>query len=210
MYFRINPDKIDFNYLDKVVKILSDGGIVIYPTDTVYAIGCAIQNQEGVERIARLKNMPLKKTNFSIVCHDFSHLSSFTKPISNPLFRIMKQVLPGPYTFILPAGNNLPKSFRENKKTIGIRVPDNRITTYLIKTLGQPLISSSIHDQDDEILEYYTEPEAIYENYRDKVDAMIDGGYGNIYPSTVIDFNGDTPIVVREGLGEISFLKNFG
>ncbi|MFN5182546.1 MAG: L-threonylcarbamoyladenylate synthase [Bacteroidota bacterium] len=207
MYLRLNPDKPDFNLLDKAVDSLLNGGVIIYPTDTVYALGCSVNNQFGVERIAKIKKIPIGKNNFSIVCHDLSHLSNYTKPIPNHLFRLLKKALPGPYTFILPAGNNLPKSFRDTKKTIGIRVPDNKIISYIVEKLGQPLISGSIHDNEDEILEYYTEPEAIYETYKDQIDLMVDGGYGNIHPSTVIDCTGEIPIILREGLGDISFLN---
>jgi tRNA threonylcarbamoyl adenosine modification protein (Sua5/YciO/YrdC/YwlC family) len=204
MFLRINPEKINYSELDKAVDCLRDGGVIIYPTDTVYAIGCDINNTKAFERVAKIKNIAPEKANFSIICHDLSHLSDFTKPISNQLFRTMKKALPGPFTFILPAGNNLPKVFKANKKTIGIRVPANEITTYIVKSLGNPLLSTSVHDSEDEILEYYTDPEALYEKYKDRVDLMVDGGYGNVYPSTVLDCSGDEIVVVREGLGDVN------
>lgn len=204
MFVRINPDKINFYELDKAVDCLKNGGVIIYPTDTVYAIGCDINNAKGFERVAKIKNIAPEKANFSIICSDLSHLADFTKPISNHLFRLMKKALPGPFTFILPAGNNLPKVFRANKKTIGIRVPDSEITQYIVERLGNPLLSTSVHDSDDEILEYYVDPETIYEKFKDLIDLMVDGGYGNIYPSTVLDCTGDEIIVVREGLGNLS------
>ncbi len=204
MYIRINPDKIDYVELEKAVDCLRNGGVIIYPTDTVYAIGCDINNTKGFERVAKMKNIHPDKANFSIICHDLSQLSDFTKPISNHLFRIMKKALPGPYTFILPAGNNLPKVFKSNKKTIGIRVPDNDITRHIVMQLGHPILSTSVHADEDEILEYYTDPESIYEEYKDRVDLMVDGGYGNIHPSTVLDCTEDEIVVVREGLGDVA------
>ncbi|MFN6037481.1 MAG: L-threonylcarbamoyladenylate synthase [Bacteroidota bacterium] len=209
MYLRINPEKIDYKSLDKSVSILQKGGLIIYPTDTVYAIGCLISNLQGAERLAKIKNVKLLKANFTVVCKDFSHLSNYTKPISNSLFRILKHALPGPYTFILPAGNNLPKVFRENKKSIGLRVPNNPIVSYLVEKCGEPLISSSLHDEHDEIMEYFTEPELIYESFKSKVDLMIDGGFGNIFPSTIVDCTGNEPVVLRKGLGDVSFLNSF-
>lgn len=206
MYLRINPENINYNELEKAVDCLRTGGVIIYPTDTVYAVGCDINNQKAFERVCRIKNIRPEKANFSIICHDLSHLSDYTKPISNHLFRKMKRVLPGPYTFILPAGSRLPKIFRSGKKTIGIRVPDNPITREMVRMLGNPVLSTSVHDSEDEVLEYYTDPETIYENYREKIDLMIDGGYGNIYPSTVLDCTANEIIVVREGLGEVAAL----
>lgn len=201
MYLRIDPEKIDERLLDTAVSCLQEGGVIIYPTDTVYAFGCHIENVKGIERIARIKKVVLEKSNFSMVCNDLSLLADFTKPISNSLFRLMKKNLPGPFTFILPAGNKLPKTFREKKKTIGIRVPDNSIARYLVERLGLPLISASVHTNEDEVLEYYTEPEVLYEQNKHLVDLMIDGGYGNLVPSTIVDCCGDEVKIVREGLG---------
>ena len=201
MFKRINPDKLDAHVLDEIVEFLKEGAVIIYPTDTVYAMGCHIENSKGIERIAKLKNIHPDKADFSIVCHDLSHLSDYTKPISNSLFRVMKKNLPGPFTFILPAGNKLPKSFKATKKTIGIRVPDNSIARYMVEKLGAPLISASVHASEDEILEYYTEPEDIYQQFSDKIDAMVDGGYGQLVPSTVLDCTGEMIQVVRQGLG---------
>ena len=202
MYIRINPDKIDYNELEKAVDCLRNDGVIIYPTDTVYAIGCTINNTKGFERIAKIKKLKPEKTNFSIICHSLSQLSDFTKPISNQLFRIMKKALPGPYTFILPVCSNLPKNFKSTKKTIGIRVPNNKIITHIISQLGTPLVSASVHDDEDEVLEYYTNPESIFENFKTQIELMVDGGYGNIYPSTVLDCSGEEILVIRKGLGE--------
>jgi tRNA threonylcarbamoyl adenosine modification protein (Sua5/YciO/YrdC/YwlC family) len=202
MFLRINPDKIDYHELEKAVTCLQSDGVIIYPTDTVYAMGCNINNTKGFERVCKIKNIRPEKANFSIICHDLSHLSDYTKPISNSLFRIMKRALPGPYTFILPAGANVPKIFKTNKKTIGIRVPDNLIVREIVRLLGHPLLSTSVHDDDDAVLEYYTDPETIYGNFKQKIELMVDGGYGNIFPSTVLDCTGDEIIVVRQGLGE--------
>lgn len=206
MLLRINADKIDFGQIERAVDCLKNGGVIVYPTDTVYALGCELSNAKGFERIARIKNIKPEKANFSIICHDLSHLADFTKPISNQLFRVMKKALPGPYTFILPSGSKVPRIFSSSKKTIGLRVPANNITREIVKSLGSPLISTSVHDDEDEVLEYYTDPETIYENYKDKVDAMVDGGYGNIYPSTVLDCTGDEITVLRAGAGETEHL----
>lgn len=200
MLLRINEDKPNFEEIALVVECLRDGGIVIYPTDTVYGMGCDIYKQRAVERVCKIKNIVPEKANFSFICSDLSHLADFTKPISTPIYKLMRKSLPGPFTFILEANNNVPKLFKSAKKTVGIRVPDNKICTEIVKMLGNPIMSTSIHD-DDEIIEYTTDPELIYEKYKDTVDIVIAGGYGNTEPSTVLDCSDGSVTIVRQGLG---------
>ncbi|SFD79489.1 L-threonylcarbamoyladenylate synthase [Thermophagus xiamenensis] len=201
MLIRIHPDNPNAREIEKVVGILRDGGIVIYPTDTVYGLGCDINNTKALERISRIKGINPRKDHLSIICHDLSHLSDFTKPLNNSTFKILKKNLPGPFTFILPANNNVPKFFKSNKKTIGLRIPDNAIIREIVRKLGNPILSTSIKDEDD-IIEYTTDPELIHEKYQDLVDAVIDGGYGGNIASTVVDCTNDLEYkVVREGKG---------
>ncbi|OYU84549.1 MAG: threonylcarbamoyl-AMP synthase [Flavobacterium sp. BFFFF2] len=188
----------------KVVKCLKDGGLIIYPTDTVYGLGCDITNSKALERIARLKGVKLEKANFSFICSDLSNLSDYVKQIDTATFKILRRALPGPYTFILPGNNDLPKDFRK-KKTVGIRVPNNPIVIELVKLLGNPIVSTSIHDE-DELLEYSTDPELIFEKWQQIVDMVVDGGYGDNTPSTVIDLSGQEPVVIREGKGSLDIL----
>ncbi len=192
-----NPNPRDIR---NIVDVLHDGGIIIYPTDTVYGLGCDITNSKAVEQVARFKGIKIEKANFSFICSDLSHLSDFTKPISNTTFKLMKKNLPGPFTFILEANNNVPKYFKGKKKTVGIRIPDNNIIREIVRELGNPILSTSIRDE-DEILEYTTDPELIYEKYKDIADIVIDGGYGELTPSTVVDCTGSTPEIVRQGKG---------
>ena len=187
--------------IENIVKILKKGGLIIYPTDTVYGLGCDITNTKALEKVAKLKGQKLSKSNFSFICNDLSNLSDYVKQIDTTTFKILKRNLPGPYTFILPGNNNLPKAFKK-KNTVGIRVPDNNIALELVKQLGNPIISTSIHDE-DEVLEYTTDPELILEKWDNLVDLVIDGGYGDNQPSTVIDLSGDMPIIVREGKGDL-------
>ncbi|NQX82722.1 MAG: threonylcarbamoyl-AMP synthase [Flavobacteriaceae bacterium] len=201
---KIYPENPNPKEIGKAVKILERGGLVIYPTDTVYGIGCDISNNKALEKLARLKGIKLEKANFSFICNDLSHLSDYIKQIDTSTFKILKKTLPGPYTFILPGGKNLPKVFK-NKKTVGIRVPDNNIIRELVKALGKPIVSTSIRDE-DEVVEYTTDPELIYEKWGSKVDLVIDGGYGDNYASTIIDLTGDEPELVRQGKGSIDFL----
>ena len=207
MLLRLNDKNINSATIDLIVKCLKDGGVIIYPTDSVYALGGDITNAKAVEKICKLKGIKPDKSNFSFVCSDLSHLSEYTKPIPNHVFRIMKKALPGPYTFILEAGNTVPKLLKQNKKTVGIRVPDNNICREIVRSLGNPIISTSLHDTSDDILEYFSDPEMIHQQYENQVDLVIDGGFGNIYPSTVIDCSGDEIVVLREGLGTLDVLS---
>jgi tRNA threonylcarbamoyl adenosine modification protein (Sua5/YciO/YrdC/YwlC family) len=194
-----NPNPRD---ILKVVEVLQQGGIIIYPTDTVYGMGCDITHPKAVERVARLKGINIEKSNFSFICSDLSHLSVYARPISNQVFKIIKKNIPGPFTFILEASSNVPKYFKGKKKTVGIRVPDNNIIREIIRELGNPILSTSIHD-DDEILEYTTDPELIYEKFKDVTDLVIDGGFGELIPSTVVDFTSSTPVIIRQGKGHL-------
>ena len=199
--FNENPNPRDIR---QIVEVLRNGGIIIYPTDTVYGMGCDITNSKAVEKVARIKGVKVEKANFSFICSDFSHLSDYTKPISSFVFKLMKKNLPGPFTFILDANNYVPKYFKGKKKTVGIRVPDNNIIRDIVAELGNPILSTSIHDE-DEILEYTTDPELIYEKYKDLVEVVIDGGYGELIPSTVVDCTNDDVEVLREGKGFLEY-----
>jgi len=194
-----NPKEIE-----KVVNVLKNGGLIIYPTDTVYGLGCDICNNKALEKIAKLKNVRLDKADFSFICYDLSNLSIYVKQIDTPTYKILKRALPGPYTFILKGSNNLPKAFKK-KKTVGIRIPDNNIIREIVKELGNPIITSSIRD-DDDVIEYTTDPELIYEKWGSKVDLVIDGGYGDNYPSSIIDLTKDEIEIVREGKGDIDII----
>ena len=194
-----NPDQ---KVVQKVVELLQYGGVIIYPTDTVYGIGCDITKARAVERVARIKGIRPEKARFSFICSDLSHLSDFANHVDNTTFKLMKSFLPGPYTFILNASTHVPKSIKQKRKTVGIRIPDNNIILEIVRQLGNPILTTSLKE-DDQILEYPTDPELIYEEYRDLVDVVIDGGYGGLIPSTIIDCSGDEPEVIREGLGEV-------
>lgn len=200
-FIKIYEDKPSEAAIKKVAEVLRNGGLVIYPTDTVYGIGCDITNSRALERLAKLKDIKLEKANFSFVCSSLSNLSDYVRQIDTSTFKILKRALPGPYTFILPGNNDLPKEFRK-KKTVGIRVPDNNIVRQIVEVLGNPIVSSSIHDE-DEVIEYSTDPELIFEKWQNKVDLVIDGGYGENVPSTIIDLTGYEPVVVREGKGDV-------
>tara|TARA_B110000467_G_scaffold158115_1_gene173802 strand:- start:258 stop:878 length:621 start_codon:yes stop_codon:yes gene_type:complete len=205
MLLRIHPDNPQEKLIKQVAECLLDGGIIIYPTDTVYGIGCDIFKHKAVEKIARLRDVNIKKHNFSFICSDLSHLSDFTKPMDRSTYRLMKKALPGPFTFILEANNTIPKLFKNNKKTVGIRVPEHHIPRDIVQILGNPILTTSIHD-DDSIVEYSTDPELIYEKYQNQVDIVIDGGYGNIVPSTIVDCSHGDIEIIRQGLGDLSGL----
>jgi len=200
-FVRIYKENPNPKEIGKVVEILKRGGLIIYPTDTVYGLGCDITNVKALERIARIKGVKLEKSNFSFICHDLSNLSDYVKQIDTSTFKILKRALPGPYTFILPGSKSLPNPFKK-KKTVGIRVPDNNIALEIVKQLGNPIISTSIHDE-DEVLEYTTDPELILEKWDNLVDLVINGGYGDNEASTVIDLSQGEPVVIREGKGNL-------
>ena len=203
-FIKIYQDKPSEAAIKKVVDVLKDGGLIIYPTDTVYGLGCDITNSRALEKIAKIKRIKLEKANFSFVCSDLSNLSDYVKQIDTSTFKILKRALPGPYTSILPGNNDLPKEFRK-KKTVGIRVPDNNIAREIVKLLGNPIVSTSIHDEDD-VIEYSTDPELIFEIWNNKVDLVIDGGYGDNVASTIIDLTNYEPEVIREGKGSLDIL----
>jgi tRNA threonylcarbamoyl adenosine modification protein (Sua5/YciO/YrdC/YwlC family) len=202
MMVKIYPKNPSPERIREVVQVLSRDGVVIFPTDTIYAIGCSIYSPKAIEKVARLKGINPKTANFSFLCRDLSQIADFTRPFSNDVYKLMRRSLPGPYTFILNAGNNLPKILGYKKKTVGIRIPENDILLEIIQELGHPLMSTSVHD-DDEVLEYLTDPELIHERYENRVDLVVDGGYGDNTPSTIIDCTGEEILMVREGKGEI-------
>lgn len=206
MLIRLNYDQPQEKSVQQIVDCLKNDGIIIYPTDTVYSLGCNMMSQKAVEKLCKLKNIKPEKANFSFVCSDLSHLANYAKPIPNAVFRVMKKALPGPYTFILEANQNVPKLLKQNKKTLGIRVPNNPICKALIEALGNPIISTSLHNPSDEILDYFSDPEQIYQQYENKVDMVVDGGFGSIYASTVIDCSEGEFVVIREGLGSLDIL----
>lgn len=193
-----NPNQKE---VEKIVKILRNGGLIIYPTDTVYGLGCDITNTKALEKIAKIKDVKLEKANFSFICNTLSHLSDYVKQIDTTTFKILKRCLPGPYTFVLPGSNSLPKAFKK-RKTVGIRIPDNNIARKIVEVLGNPIVSTSIHDEDD-VLEYTTDPELIFEKWKHLVDVVIDGGYGDNEASTVIDLTTSKPEIIREGKGSL-------
>lgn len=200
MLLKIYPQNPSERQLKQVSDCLDNNGIVIYPTDTVYGLGCSIYKPKAIERIARIKGVAVEKANFSFIFHDLSNLSEYTKPIPNNIFKLMRKALPGPFTFIVEANNNIPKIFHSKKRTIGIRIPDNPIPCELVRMLGHPIMSTSIHDEDT-IIEYTTNPELIHENFHKLVDIVIDGGIGDLYASTVVDCTGGEPVLVRQGKG---------
>lgn len=200
MFIKIYPENPNPKEIDKVVAILQEGGIIIYPTDTVYAMGCDALNVKAVEHICKLKNINPEKNNLAIICYDLSNISEYAK-VDNSTFKLMKKNLPGAFTFILKTTSSLPRIYK-NKKTVGIRVPDNNIIRELVFKLGNPILTTSIKD-DDEVIEYTTDPELIYEKYQDTANIVIDGGYGGIQGSTVVDCTGDEPEIIRQGKGEL-------
>ncbi|HEV2831989.1 MAG TPA: L-threonylcarbamoyladenylate synthase [Hanamia sp.] len=199
MLLSIHPENPQQRLINQVVACLKSGGIIIYPTDTIYGLGCDIHHPKAVERICRVKNVDPKKAQLSFICRDLSHLSDYTKSIDTPLYRILKNNLPGPFTFILPASKQVPKILKSKKETIGLRVPDNVICMSILETMGNPILSASLPGA---MVEEYTDPEIIYETFQNQVDLVIDGGPGGIIPSTVVDCTTDEWTVIREGLGE--------
>lgn len=204
-FIRLYPENPERRKIDTIVSVLKDGGVIVYPTDTVYGLGCDIFNQKAIERIMQLKGLKGKTLNLSFICFDLSHISEYTRHLDTPTFKLMKKALPGPYTFILESSSKVPKILNVKKKTVGIRVPDNNIPREIVNMLGNPIITTSIHD--DEIHDYVTDPEIIFDEFKNLVDIVIDGGPGEVHPSTVIDCTGDQPVVVREGLGDINIVQ---
>lgn len=202
MIIKIYAENPNEREIRKVVDILKRGGVIIYPTDTVYGIGCDINQPKAVAQVAKIRGIKLEKANFSFICHDLSHIADYTKHLPNDVFKLMKRNLPGPFTFILEANNNVPKIFKHRKKTVGIRVPDNDIIREIVRELGNPILSSSIHDEDD-VIEYTTDPELIHEKYAHLVDAVVDGGYGDNEASTVVDCSTEDFEIIREGKGAL-------
>ncbi len=202
---RIHPDNPQESALEKAVKVLEEGGLIVYPTDTVYSFGCDLRQPKALERLARIKGLKVEKADFSIVFHDLSQLSQYTRQVDTPTYKMLKRCLPGAYTFILSANAEVPRLFKSKKKTIGIRIPDHSIPRALAQKLGSPLVASSVHDE-DEILEYTTDPELIAEKYGKQVDLVVDGGMGNQYASTVVDLSGPEMRILREGKGAVDLL----
>lgn len=202
MLIKIYPENPNPKAIEQVVEVLKKGGVIIYPTDTIYGLGCDITNQKAIEKVCKIRGVKPDKANLSFICYDLSHISDYIKPIDNTTFRILKKALPGPFTFIFNANNNVPKLLSSKKKTVGIRVPDNTIARCIVKELGNPIVSTSIRD-DDELIEYSTDPELIHEKFEDLVDLVIDGGFGDNEPSTVVDFTNGSVEIIRQGKGII-------
>jgi tRNA threonylcarbamoyl adenosine modification protein (Sua5/YciO/YrdC/YwlC family) len=203
MLLEINEHNIDQRSIDTVVKALQKGAIIIFPTDTVYAMGCDLRNKKALKQLATLKGIKLNKARFSIICLDLSHLSDYVKQLSRPTYKLLNRALPGPYTFVLNANNEVPKMFDNKRKEIGIRIPDNNIVLSIVESLGNPLATTSLHDVEDEIKDYFVDPYEIYQRYDNKVEMIIDGGYGNLEASTIIDCTGNEPEIIRQGIAEI-------
>lgn len=202
MLLKIYEDNPNPKAIQQAVEVLQKGGVIIYPTDTVYGIGCDITNQKAIERVCQIRGLRPDKSNLSFICYDLTDISNYTKPFDTAVFRVLKKALPGPFTFIFNASGQVPKLLSSKKKTVGIRVPDNNIVREIVKELGRPIVTSSIHDEDD-IIEYSTDPELIYEKYQDLVDIVIDGGYGGNVASTVVDLTSGEFEVIREGKGDL-------
>lgn len=203
MLLKINPDNPEGRKIRQVVEHLKEGGIIIYPTDTVYALGCDIENSNAIDRICKLRGLDPKKANLAMICQDISQLSTYTQQINNSTFRLLKKNLPGPFTFILPAANNVPKLFKNRKKTIGVRIPEHNVTAAIVEVLGRPILTTSLKS-DDEILEYFNDPADIYEDFKKLVDVVIDSGPGGNVPSTVVDSTEIDPAIIREGAGQLA------
>lgn len=205
MLVRIYEENPNPKAIREVVDCLKKGGVIIYPTDTVYGIGCDINNRKAVERICQIRNIKPEKAQFSFICHDLSHISDYCAQMTNPTFKLMKRLLPGPYTFIMNAANSVPKLFQSKKRTVGIRIPSNNIPLEIVRQLGHPIMTASVHDP-DEIIEYTTDPSLIHERFENQVDMVIDGGFGGIEGSTILDCTGDDVVVLREGAGAVDDL----
>lgn len=203
MLIEINKDNIDNRIIEDIVKELKNGEIIIYPTDSVYAVGCDLKNKDALEKLAKFRGKKLKETQFSIICQNLSQVSEYIKYMPQATFRLMKRTLPGPFTYILKATADVTKLFNQKREEVGVRIPDNKIVHEIVKALGNPLATASLYNEEDEITEYYIDPYKIYERFDDKVKVIIDGGEGKIEASTVIDCTGDEPVMIREGVGKI-------
>ena len=200
MLLKVHPENPAPRHIKMIIDVLEHGGVVIFPTDTIYGMGCSIKHIRTVDRIAQIRGEKKAQQNYSFIFHNLSLLSEFTAPLDNYVFKLMKRNLPGPFTFIVEANNNIPKLFHNRKKTVGIRIPDNTVIQAIVEALGHPLLTTSIHDE-DEIVEYTTDPELIYEKFGDRVDMVIHAGYGDNEPSTVVDCTEEEPVIVRQGKG---------
>lgn len=205
LLLKIHPDTPPLRLILKAVEILQNDGVIIYPTDSVYALGCSMNSKKALERLARFKGIKLDKAWFSFICKDLSDISDYTMPLSTGIFKLLKKNTPGPFTFILPASKKIPRIFDNSRKTVGLRIPDSQILHDIVENLGNPLLTTSIVDDDDEIVEYITDPELIWERYKNSVDLIIDGGYGNNNPSAVINCTGSEIEVIREGIRELEW-----
>jgi tRNA threonylcarbamoyl adenosine modification protein (Sua5/YciO/YrdC/YwlC family) len=203
MIIEINPHNIDERLIQQAADILKKGGIIIFPTDSVYAMGCDLYNKNALAKLAKLKGVKLNKARFSIICHNLSDLSNYVKQIDRPTFKLLKQHLPGPFTFVLTATNEIPKLFDSNRKEIGIRIPDNQIILKITEALGKPIATTSLHDDEDTFLDYFNDPYEIYQRFDDDVDLVVDGGYGKLHASTIIDCTSGAPVIVRQGIGKL-------
>lgn len=201
MLIEINPNNIDERIIQQVVTSLKKGGIIIFPTDSVYAMGCDLYNKNALAKLAKLKGIKLNKSRFSIICNNLSELSQYIKQIDRPTFKLLKQNLPGPFTFILTATNEIPRLFDSNRKEIGVRIPDNAITLKIAEALGSPIATTSLHDDEDTFLEYFNDPYEIYQRFENEVDFVVDGGYGKLNASTVVDLSSGIPEIIRQGVG---------
>ena len=206
MLLRIHPDNPGERHLKIITECLHDGGVIIYPTDTVYGLGCDLMKLKAIERVAQIKGIKREKSNFSFICHSLSQLADFTRPIPNHTYKVMRRALPGPYTFILNANNRVPHFFQSRKKTVGIRVPDHLVPVRIVEKSGNPIMTTSIHHE-DELVDYLTDPELIYEKFQKLVDIVIDSGHCGNIPSTVIDYTGNEPILVRQGKGDFQSIQ---
>jgi len=203
MLLEINPENIDERYIARAVEILKKGGIIIFPTDTVYAMGCDLYNKKALEELARIKGVKLSKANFSIICTGMSDLSKYVKQIDRPIFKVLNSNLPGPFTFILQATNEIPRLFDTNRKEIGIRIPDNKIILKLTEALGNPIATTSLKEDKNAVVEYFNDPVEIYERYENSVSLIIDGGFGKLEASTIVDCTSGAPVIIRSGIGEL-------
>lgn len=204
MILEINPENIDNRLIEQCVDVLKKGGIIIFPTDSVYAMGCSLYNKAALAKLAKLKGIKLNKARFSIICHSMSDLSNYVKQLDRPTFKLLKQNLPGPFTFILTATSEIPKLFDSNRKEIGIRIPNNAIVLRITELLGTPIATTSLHDDEDTFLDYFNDPYEIYQRFDDEVDLVIDGGYGKLHASTIVDCTSGSPEIIRQGIGELN------